>query len=126
MGRILLTLLLVSCLALGCSQVKQLTKEMAQANSERVKVEKELAKSFKESYCSWDGAKLRALIGEDIKKMPLEIKEAMDKLDEKCKSEEELASWWGLYQRFYVEIILAAIKKYLPDIFTQAAKLLPL
>ena len=120
--KLILALIFVLMLT-GCAQTIQFTQEVSQANLDRVQAEKIIAANFKITYCDWDGKKIRALIGPDINKLPGEIKSQMDELDALCKID-DLPSWWGLYQRHAISIVLESIKKYLPDAFAQISRFL--
>ncbi len=123
----LILLVLALLMMTGCAQNIQFTKEIATANLQRVEAEKIIAANFKVTYCTWDGPKIKALLGSDINKLPGEIKAQMDELDILCKAvPTDLPRWWGLYQRYAVSIILEAIKKYVPEVFGQIMKFMVL
>ncbi len=119
---IILALLLIIT---GCAQNIQFTKEIAQTSLDRIEAEKIIAANFKITYCTWDGPKIRAMLGPDIDKLPGEIKTQMGQLDALCKVE-DLPQWWGLYQRYAISIVLEAIKKYVPEVFGQIMKFMAL
>lgn len=122
--KLILTGILLLALT-GCAGSIQFTQEVAQANLQRVEAEKIIAQNFMTTYCTWDGPKIRALLGPDINKLPGEIKAQMDELDMLCKATPvNLPQWWGLYQRYAVSIVLEAIKKYVPEVFGQITKFL--
>lgn len=125
MKPVLIPIVLVLLMVAGCAQNIQFTKEIATANLQRIEAEKIIAANFKVTYCTWDGPKIRAMLGPDIDKLPGEIKTQMNQLDALCKVE-DLPQWWGLYTRFSISIVLEAIKKYVPEVFGQIMKFMAL